>query len=830
MIKNEIRTLLHNKLLLAVIVAIILIPSIYAGIFLSSMWNPYGDLKYLPVAVVNLDRPVEYEGKELAIGRELTDSLVKSDTMDFRETDADTAGAGLKDGTYYMVITIPEDFSHNASTLTDEQPQKMVLDYATNPGNNYISMKLGESAMEKIRGTITSEVTRTYADAVFHQISGIGDGMQDAADGSKKLLDGTKTLKDGNETITRNLELMQKSTLEFQSGMASLKDGVGTYTDGVQQVYDGLTQLGQGTDDIASGTDALLTGGNQLLGGLSTMRDSLDASLTPENVKNLKTAEEGLLQLNDGISQLNTAVNGDGKENKGLQLDGLTTSITDVGKNLSSAAGNLTQAGNGLVGDYAKTGDSADLGGSAGDIYTAYMTLAQLLQSDTALSVEEQQAIAGAMKVLVNPSDTTDANTALGKTLGSAGQLKEAGNGLAGAGTTLNGLADSGLTDSVTQLKQSVGTLAESGAKLLPASSQAITSLRTGMEQMQTGLEKTKETTGESGLLEGMTSLCRGLGDLKEGVSGDAGLRAGIQKLQDGAGQLVNNSASLNEGAQKLTDGAAALTDGSRQLTDGSRQLGDGIDELQSGTDTLNASLQNGADTIRDSAADDQTLDMFSEPVTLAETKVTDVKDNGHAMAAYMMSVGLWVGCLAFCLMYPLTAYAGEMKNGLCWWSSKAVIVYPVAILMAAVLLFLLHLGNGFAPADMGQTFLTAVVTVISFMSIMYFFNVLLGKVGSFLMLIFMVLQLAGSAGTYPVEISGPLAELLHPYVPFTYSVQAFRSAIAGAGWTGKEYAILLGLALIFTILTIIVFWYRGYRIRQGKQTVHDWLESTGLA
>ena len=47
-------------------------------------------------------------------------------------------------------------------------------------------------------------------------------------------------------------------------------------------------------------------------------------------------------------------------------------------------------------------------------------------------------------------------------------------------------------------------------------------------------------------------------------------------------------------------------------------------------------------------------------------------------------------------------------------------------------------------------------------------------------MLIFMVIQLAGSVGTYPLELSGSFVPYLHDWVPFTYTVEAFRSTIAG--------------------------------------------------
>ena len=71
MIKNEWKNLLKNKMLVVVVAAIIIIPVIYAGLFLKSMWDPYGSLDHLPVAVVNNDKSVEYEGKTLSVGSDM---------------------------------------------------------------------------------------------------------------------------------------------------------------------------------------------------------------------------------------------------------------------------------------------------------------------------------------------------------------------------------------------------------------------------------------------------------------------------------------------------------------------------------------------------------------------------------------------------------------------------------------------------------------------------------------------------------------------------------------------------------------------------------------
>ena len=220
---------------------------------------------------------------------------------------------------------------------------------------------------------------------------------------------------------------------------------------------------------------------------------------------------------------------------------------------------------------------------------------------------------------------------------------------------------------------------------------------------------------------------------------------------------------------------------------------------------------------VKETNASDDTISMFATPITDEETKITTVENNGHAMAPYMMSVGLWVGCLAFCLMYPLTEYKGKLKSGFAWWGSKASVLYPVAVLQGVLLILLLHVFDGFTPVEMTKTILFAALTGVCFTSIMYFFNITFGKVGSFLMLIFMVVQLAGSAGTYPVEISPSFVAKIHYYLPFTYTVNAFRSTICGGESIRQAVIVLIGLTLIFSILTILQFNHMARRKKIGS-------------
>ena len=339
---------------------------------------------------------------------------------------------------------------------------------------------------------------------------------------------------------------------------------------------------------------------------------------------------------------------------------------------------------------------------------------------------------------------------------------------------------------------------------------------------------------------DGIDQVDQGAGALASGtntfVNGVAQVRNGADRLYSGSTELTGNNTALINGADALTEGAATLNTGAGDLLDGTQQLADGTSELvdslpalSDGTGELQSGLLDGAAEIESASMTSDNASMMSDPVETNETRITEVADNGHAMAAYMMSVGLWVASLAFCLMYPLTKH-DNLSGGFAWWLSKASVIYPMAILQAVLLVMILHVRLGFEPIRFAGTVAVACLASMAFMSLMYFFNVLLGKVGSFLMLIFMVLQLAGSAGTYPLEISGPLAQALNRFMPFTYTVTAFRSTIGGGEECSKCIAILLSILIVSSILTIVLFMIRGKEEQLGKKNLYNFMEEHGFA
>lgn len=798
MLRQEWNRLFKNKILLIVIVAVITIPTIYTTLFLGSMWDPYGNIDKLPVAVINHDVPVTYADQKLDIGGTLMDELEDNDSLDFQFPSEAEAQKGLKDGTYYMVITIPEEFSAHAASLTDAHPEKMTLAYETNPGTNYIASKMSETAMKELESSVQEEVTKTYTEVLFDKLAEMGDGMQEAADGSDELKSGANQLADGNQTITDNLQVLSDSTLIFADGSRELEVGLSQYTDGVSAVAAGAEELKNGVNALDSGVNDAQKGGSDLAAGAADVDDNMTA-------------------LNAGLSELNAAASA--LPDAADALNDGAASLSDGAAQLSGGIASLSEGAAGLKdgadalssGLQSAASSSQSLRNGAAGISQALSTLAgaegvpEEVRAQIAAVQQQADKFSAGVSAYTYGVDKAAAGSAQ-----LASKIPDLQNGI----SAVQDGADS-LKSGIGQLKNGTSALAEQA----PALAGGISTAASGADQLQ--------KQGTSVLRQGAVNLDSGLGELAQG---SAKLKDGTDTLVSGAGQLTSNSKALTEGAAKLTDGAGQIRSGAGKLSDGSRELGDGIDQISEGADTLSKELGSGAEQIRETNTSDQAVDMFAAPVDTEETQITEVANNGHAMAPYMMSVGLWVGCIAFSLMYPLTSHAGQMKSGFRWWISKASVLYLIAVLQAAVMIGALHIFDGFTPVQMGKTVLVACTASLAFMSVMYFFTSLLGRVGSFLMLIFMVIQLAGSVGTYPYELSGSFVPYLHDWVPFTYTVQAFRSTISGGESIRGCLIFLLILFLVFTGLTILEFTVRARKMQEGKNTWMVWLEEHGLA
>lgn len=777
MIKAEWKNIAKSTWLKIVLCAIMIIPMIYACVFLGSMWDPYGQTDQLPVAVVNKDKEVEYNGSTMDIGKQLSDKLAKNDSMDFNIVSSSKAQKGLKDGKYYMIITIPENFSKNATTLLDDDPQTMMLTYTTNPQTNYVATKMDESAMAKVKAEISSTVTKTYSKILFKNVKTLSKGFKTAAEGSQKLSDGVNTAKDGNATITENLNTLASSALVFNDGADSLVKGLGAYTKGVSTAKAGAQQLDNNSATLNNGAAQLKAGSSQLLSAVQAaekqLGDGINASAGQLNTltSSNKQIEESSKQLSAALTKIQGAIDSNNLVENDAQaakkVDGMISTLSTTISTMNNNAAQLNQ----LAAAEKKQAEQLQA--------TQPQAAQELMLKATSHATQAAtlQQVASQLSSSINTDDLKQLSTLLN---GNAAVLKNQ-----------------------TAANAKTQQLLASSQQLATANNTAVGSLVTNLKTVQANM---KGTSNSVGMVGAVSQIDEGLGTLQSGLKTYTG---GVKQVNNGLGTLASNNKTLNSGASQLADGALKISSGSNQLAAGSATLGEGLTTIGEGTNTLTSSLKD-ASKKSNIKSTNKTYKQMSTPVDTQKKEITNMPNNGHAMAPYMMSVALYVACMALSLMYPFGKGMTTTDSPVKFLLAKATVMVPLSFVQALILYFSLRGFCGFTPARPGLCIAFMLLLSLAFMAFIAFLAIAFGRIGEFIALIFMVFNLGASAGTYPLETAPHWYTVLHPFVPFTYSVNGFRSVIANAtAVPTTEILFFVGLLVVSVLLTYVIVRHR---------------------
>lgn len=777
MIKAEWKNIAKSTWLKIVLCAIMIIPMIYACVFLGSMWDPYGNTDQLPVAVVNNDKEVEYNDSTMDIGKQLSDKLAKNDSMDFNIVSSSKAQKGLKEGKYYMIITIPENFSKNATTLLDDDPQTMMLTYTTNPQTNYVATKMDDSAMAKVKAEISSTVTKTYSKILFKNVKTLSKGFKTAADGSQKLSDGVNTAKDGNATITENLNTLASSALVFNDGADSLVKGLSAYTEGVSTAKAGAQQLDNNSATLNNGAAQLKAGSSQLLSAVQAaekqLGDGINASAGQLNTltSSNKQMAESSKQLSAALTKIQGAINSNNLVENDAQaakkVDGMISTLSTTISTMNNNAAQLNQ----LAAAEKKQAEQLQA--------TQPQAAQELMLKATSHATQAAtlQQVASQLSSSINTDDLKQLSTLLN---GNAAVLKNQ-----------------------TAANAKTQQLLASSQQLATANNTAVGSLVTNLKTVQASM---KGTSTSVGMVGAVSQIDNGLSTLQSGLKTYTG---GVKQVNNGLGTLASNNATLNSGASQLAEGALKISSGSNQLAAGSATLGEGLNTIGEGTGTLTSSLKD-ASKKSNIKSTSKTYKQMSTPVDTEKKELTNMPNNGHAMAPYMMSVALYVACMALSLMYPFGKGMTTTDSPVKFLLAKATVMVPLSIVQALILYFSLKGFCGFTPARPGLCLAFMLLLSLAFMAFIAFLAIAFGRIGEFIALIFMVFNLGASAGTYPLETAPHWYTVLHPFVPFTYSVNGFRSVIANAtAVPTTEIFFFVGLLVVSALLTYLIVRHR---------------------
>ena len=870
---KEWKAIFKKPTFIIVMIGISLIPALYNIIFLSSMWDPYGQLSDLPVAVVNNDKEASYNDNTMAIGKDMVSNLKENKTLDFHFVDEDEGKKGLEDGDYYMVVTLPSDLSEKAASILTDHPEQMQIDYQTSSGHSFIASKMSDSAMTQLKQSVSTNVTETYTKALFNKMVDLKDGMSQAASGSEKLTDGANQLVTGSQTLTTNLHSLAASSLTFSNGteqftrglssyisgveqlhlgLGNFNSGLVTYTGAVSQLDSGLGQLSSKSPELVRGINQLYTGVESYTGGVSQLNAGLNqfssgVSAYTNGVGSLATGANqlsnqsatlrmGVEQLSEGIQQLSSKL--DASSGKKDQINQLSSGLNqlnqaiqniDVGdtKQLDSVLSSIVSLSNQML-----ASAQSDKATTLANIQStaAYQSLTSDQQAEIRASVSQNstdsiqsaqsivalvKGLQGSLENLQNQSSNlstlkNQANQVLPLASTSLTELSSGLIEIQGAVTSKLVPASQSITSGVNAYTAGVDKVSQGASQLSEKNSTLTGSLDQLVSGSTTLTQKSSSLTGGVGqLVEKTPELVSGIEKLSNGSNElnqkSQELIAGVDKLQSGSSQLADKSSQLISGASQLESGANKLADGAGKLAEGGTKLTSGLEGLQSGVASLGQGLGNASDQLKSASTESKNAEILSNPLNLSKTDNDQVPVNGIAMAPYMISVALFVAAISTNMIFAKLPSGRHPESRWAWLKSRAEINGIIAVLAGILVYGGVHLIGLTANHEM-RTFILIILTSLVFMSMVTALTTWNSRIGAFFSLILLLLQLASSAGTYPLALTNDFFRAINPWLPMSYSVSGLRQTISMTGNIHHQVIFLVVILALFTGLGMLAY------------------------
>jgi putative membrane protein len=266
----------------------------------------------------------------------------------------------------------------------------------------------------------------------------------------------------------------------------------------------------------------------------------------------------------------------------------------------------------------------------------------------------------------------------------------------------------------------------------------------------------------------------------------------------------------LSSGLKGLTSGSNSLRDGLQDVNEGAIKLRDG---LKKGFDNMSSKLKFNSENMSQ---------FISNPVALKDSPINDVKRYGEGLAPYFISLSLWLGAMFISLVFSIAKSLNIFKNRLmnCFIVKFAAGSALVSI-QALILSFALRKGLGISPVSILGFYLTNIFIAIVFFSIMYGLSHAIGIMSAPIMFIVLILQLASSGGTFPIETAPAFYMAVGRFIPMTYSVNTLRMVISGINTSLLNHNIKIMLAFppAFLLGGLLINWLLNLKKKENHIT-----------
>lgn len=511
-----------------------------------------------------------------------------------------------------------------------------------------------------------------------------------------------------------------------------------------------------------------------------------------------------------------------------------STGLLDSTSDLLASAGTANKDAEALVGD-AKTG----LSGMHDALDAAVAAINQSLKDsagdyDAAAKAIDEAFGAADAHVSLTVTQLRDASADVAKR---ASDMRDVQDNILAVerdveGSNLPEKLKAELVQKIDIVANTVGNVANQQELLAKHLSDAAASLETGAADARAKAQAVKD-----GIAEAKGSI----GGVKD--SYNATLKQQISDLSDAVADVARRGSDMADdlGATvtDLSHAASALSDdlaGAHEvLADASADLVSAADDLQRLKEGLDTAVTSGdLDRVRELIGSDPAAlaDALAAPVALDRQAVYHIKNYGSAMAPFYTTLSIWVAGIVLAAMLKANVDEADVKAlgnprphelYLGRYAFFALLAFAQATLVCAgdLLFFGIQCEHPF------QFMLVGWLAGFVFSNMIYTLTVSFGDIGKAIAVVLLVMQVAGSGGTFPIEMTADFFQAVYPFLPFTHAINAMHAAMAGA--YGMEFWIELGTLSLYLIPSLALGLVFRRPVIRANRWIIEKLEETKL-
>ena len=296
--KKDLKASFSNPIVIIVLVALIILPSLYAILNVQACWDPYENTGEIEFAIANLDTGTTYDGNKLNAGNELVHELKNNTKFNWVFVSESELRKGVHDGKYYAGIIIPKNLSENIMSILSDNPESAKLEYVVNIKANPVANKLTDSAANSVYRTMNAKIVEIIDVAAYGKL---GELQTSLSAGASQMTSGAQQLSDGAGKVTSGADEVSSGASKVSDGASKVKTGSANVASGANKVKSNTKSLDNGASQVSSSAEQIKSGSSQVQEGAQNLESQVNPSTLPSPVKEVVV---GSLSLANSSSQL----------------------------------------------------------------------------------------------------------------------------------------------------------------------------------------------------------------------------------------------------------------------------------------------------------------------------------------------------------------------------------------------------------------------------------------------------------------------------------------------------------------------------------------------